>query len=165
MEMSTINLRPYSRRVDREHSVWHMGHLFSFLARSEDTNGQFAVLEVLGQQGFEPPLHTHSRDDEAFYVLEGEIEFRAGDKIIPAGPGSFVFLPRGVAHTFQFRTARTRMLIVTAPAGLEAAFSQLSEPAQTLGLPPVPPAPPDLPRFMQVFGEVGVTFAPPPSHI
>lgn len=162
--MQITTLVPYERRASLENSVWQMGNLFSFLANSADTNNQFAVMEVLGRQGFEPPPHTHSRDDEAFYILEGEIEFHIGDQFIQAKAGSFVFAPRGIMHRFQFKTPQIRMLVISTPAGLEAGFRQLSEPAQALTLPPIPTTPPDVPRLIQVFGELGVTFAPPPER-
>lgn len=162
--METTKLLPFERRASLENSVWQMGNLFSFLANAEDTHNQFALMEVRARRGFEPPPHTHSRDDEAFYVLEGEIEFHIGDQLIHAQSGSFVFAPRGIMHGFQIKTPEIRMLVISTPAGLEAGFRQLSEPAQALTLPPIPTTPPDVPRLIQVFGELGVTFPPPPSN-
>jgi quercetin dioxygenase-like cupin family protein len=161
--VENATLTPFERHASLENSVWQMGNLFSFLANAQDTHNQFAVMEIKARRGFEPPPHTHSRDDEAFYLLEGEIEFYIGNHHIHAKAGSFVFAPRGIMHSFQFTTDEVRMLVISTPPGLEAGFQRLSEPAQTLDLPPIPTTPPDVPRLIQVFGELGVTFAPPPA--
>ena len=70
-------------------------------ARADDTGGSLGLVEATFYRGFGPPLHVHSREDEGFYVLEGEIRFRQGDHEFLAGPGSWVWGPRGVAHAFK----------------------------------------------------------------
>jgi len=64
-------------------SRWYMGALFTWLARAEDTHGAFSLVDIQGRAGAEPPPHTHSREDEAAFVIEGEITFRVGEKIMP----------------------------------------------------------------------------------
>jgi hypothetical protein len=76
----------YARRVDSGSSVWYLGNLFTILAGSEDTEGRFALIEMLARKGTEPPRHVHHREDEAFYVLEGEITFYIGDETYVATP-------------------------------------------------------------------------------
>jgi quercetin dioxygenase-like cupin family protein len=72
--------------------------------------------------GNEPPLHVHSREDEWFYVLEGEVTFHAGDQNLPGSPGSLVSLPRGIPHTFTVESGTARMLMLNAPGGFERMF-------------------------------------------
>ena len=62
-----------------DHSVWYNGALMTFLATGEDTHGQFALIEAVGRKGSDAPPHIHHREDEIFYVLEGEIIVSVGD--------------------------------------------------------------------------------------
>ena len=92
--------RAFARRPGAGSSRDYLGHLFSFLADSGQTNGSLAIIEVTVRKGLEPPPHTHSREDEMYYVLDGRWSFDAGGEPFAAEPGSLVFLPRGVAHSF-----------------------------------------------------------------
>ena len=98
------------------------GHVI-FKARGHQTGGRLTVLETVITAGDGPPLHVHVKDDEAVYVLEGEIDFRVGDELYHNRAGSFVFIPRGVPHTFQnVGTDDARMLLMFAPSGIERLF-------------------------------------------
>ena len=59
-------------------------------------------------------LHVHYSDDEAWHVLEGQLTFRYSDRSETAGPGTTVFVPAGVAHTYTAAPG-TRYLIVLTP--------------------------------------------------
>ena len=77
-----------------------------------ETAGAYAIMEGQTPPGAGPPQHRHSREDEAFYVLEGEYEFNVGGQRIRAPGGTFVFGPRGVAHSFRnIGATPARMLI------------------------------------------------------
>lgn len=94
-------------------------------ARTETTAGSFAFLEnvVPSLQG--PPLHTHAREDEMWYVLEGHFRFRADAEMLDAPAGSFVFVPRGVAHCFQnIGEGEAKILVMFTPGGMERFFEQ-----------------------------------------
>jgi quercetin dioxygenase-like cupin family protein len=136
----------YARRADPESSVWSLGCLFTVLADSEETGGQYALIESLSPKGAEPPRHVHSREDETFYVLEGEITFYIGEETYAAAPGAFVSAPRGVPHSYTFETDVIRMLVIVAPGGFEEFFRdpRFSEPAWAAELPPPPKARPTL---------------------
>src|SRR3982750_3870596 len=82
-------------------SVWFLGNLMVVKATAQGTNGAFVLLESLIPAGASPPMHIHEREDEACWVLEGEVTFRCADETFAATPGSFVFLPRNVPHTFR----------------------------------------------------------------
>jgi quercetin dioxygenase-like cupin family protein len=69
-------------RQSLDRSVWYNGSLFTFLATGEETQGQFALIEALARKGNVPPRHIHHREDETFYVLEGEITVSVGDRTI-----------------------------------------------------------------------------------
>lgn len=155
----------YGRRVDLESSVWYMGNLFGFLARSEETEGRFALIEILARKGTEPPRHVHRREDEAFYVLEGEVTFYVGDETHEAGPGTFVFAPRGVPHSFVFETDVVRKLATITPGKLDEHFRdpRFAEPARALALPPPPEGPPDVAALAEDLAGYGVEIVGPPG--
>ena len=158
-------LDQYARRVSPESSVCYLGGLFSVLAGAEDTNGRFCLMEIVGRKGMEPPRHVHHRDDEGFYVLEGEITFYVGDEIYEATPGTFIFAPRGVPHSFTFETETIRKLAIVTPGGLEEHFRdrRFGEPAQALTLPPPPAGPPDMTAFVEDLASRGVEIVGPPG--
>jgi quercetin dioxygenase-like cupin family protein len=129
---------PCARRAGRGTSIWYMGCLFTVLAASDDTGGRFGLLEMVVPKGREPSRHLHRQDDEGFYVLEGNLTFYVGEEVYEAGPGAFVFLPRGVPHSYVFETDEVRMLGIVAPGGLEGHFRdpRFAEAAESPTLPP-----------------------------
>src|SRR5215475_9822290 len=106
-------------RQSLENSVWNTGWLLTFLATGEDTNGQFALQEQVGRKGNVPPPHIHHREDETFYVLEGEMTFSIGDEMIKATPGTMVFAPRDVPHSFTIDSEQARIHVMNTPARIE----------------------------------------------
>ncbi|MBT8202438.1 MAG: cupin domain-containing protein [Acidimicrobiia bacterium] len=89
------------------------------------TAGAFTLLEIEVAPGLGPPQHLHQREDEMWFVLDGSLRFLAGERILPAGPGSFVFVPRGTAHCFQNVGATpARLLVMFAPSGMERFFRE-----------------------------------------
>lgn len=91
-----------------------------------DTGGAFALLEYVAPPGAGSPAHTHSREEETFYVREGALLFHLGGEEITAGPGSVVHIPRGLLHDFQSigDTDCVAMILAT-PAGLDRYFREL----------------------------------------
>ena len=158
-------LGQYARRASLESSVWYMGGLFTILAGSEETNGQFGLMEIMGRKGVEPPRHVHHRDDEGFYMLEGEITYYVGEETYKADPGTFVFLPRGAPHSFPFETDVIRKPALVTPGGMEEHFRdpRFSEPAQALTLPPPPAGPPDMAAFAEDLAGYGIEIVGPPG--
>jgi quercetin dioxygenase-like cupin family protein len=155
---------PFSRRLGGEGSYWGLRLLQTFLVEGQDTDGRVSLGEGLARKGAEPPPHIHTREDEAYYLLEGELTFRVGGQTIEARPGDFVWLPRGIEHSFELKTAQARALVLFTPAGIEEAFKQLGEPARSATLPPAPKEPPDVEKVVSVFNAYGVGFAPPPTE-
>src|SRR5215207_176764 len=88
-----------------------------FLARTVDTpRFTFGIIEIA--PGREPEAHVHSAEDDAFYIVEGEMTFTFGDETASAPPGTFVLVPPGVEHGFRNDGSRpVRMLNIHAPAG------------------------------------------------
>jgi len=99
------------------------GDVYRFLATSEDTNGKYALWEAIVPPGGGPPPHVHSREEEGFYILEGEITVHIGEERIVTTAGMFANMPVGTPHSFKNESNRpAKMLISVAPAGLEEMF-------------------------------------------
>jgi quercetin dioxygenase-like cupin family protein len=133
--MVTTETIPFARAKELDNTIWFGPSRMSFLVTGEDTGGRFALLELEARQGIEPPLHVHEREDECFYVLDGEIDFTVGSREFHGGPGAFVFMPRGVSHGFRLRTETAKALLFLAPAGFENFFRRLGEPAGSFDVP------------------------------
>lgn len=109
-------------------------YLLTWLAEGKDTGGRYATAEVvIPKAGGEPPPHTHTREDESYYILEGEFAFRVGGETVEAGPGDYVWLPRGIEHSFELKTERAKALITMTPADLEGFFKRLNQPRESRG--------------------------------
>lgn len=105
-----------------------VGDLYDILADSAQTGGQYALLHaIVPPQGGTPP-HTHSREDEAFYVLEGELVVTIDGQRHVARAGSFVHAPRGIPHFFRNEGATPAVIQVwVVPGGFEAFFREVGE--------------------------------------
>lgn len=113
-----------------------------FLARTEDTpRFNFGIIEMSPGRAMEQ--HVHEEEDDSFYILEGEMTFYVGEETYKAGPGSFVFGPKDVPHTYIVDSGPAKLLFVLSPAGFEGFIEAISEPAQARTLPPQPKIPPD----------------------
>jgi mannose-6-phosphate isomerase-like protein (cupin superfamily) len=94
-------------------------------AHTGNTNGSLSVLELVVQPKSGPALHLHHREDELWYVLEGDFRFKAGDALFRVSTGGMAFGPRGTPHCFQNAgDAPGRLLIVTTPSGVERFFEE-----------------------------------------
>src|SRR5687768_12765685 len=106
-------------------AVWYLDVLKVLKAPAAATGGRISVAEQVMPEGSSPPLHVHHREDEAFYVLEGQITCRAGDRTLLAPAGSFVWLPRDVPHTFRVDSPTARIITLCVPGGFEAFFEAI----------------------------------------
>lgn len=142
-------------------SVWFLGSLMSLKASGEQTGGAFGLIEQVLPPGFAPPLHIHHDEDEAFYLLEGEMSFTCGDQTTRAKPGSFIFFPRDIPHWFRVEgTKSARLLQLNAPAGLERFFVEAGKPATELVLPPAEL--PDLEKLVSIAAKYNLEILGPP---
>jgi quercetin dioxygenase-like cupin family protein len=141
----------------------YAGHLFDWKLLGSATGGTLALAEVEGWQGGEPPFHVHEREDEFFYILEGEMTFKIGDELKRATPGTMVWAPRAVPHGFMFDTERVRLLIGFSPAGQDTLFRAFSTPATgTLPRAPQPAEMPDFEAIEAADKRAGVIYLGPP---
>lgn len=147
---------------------WHLGTLMMWHIVGAQSGNLLTLGEVLVRPGCEPPIHVHAREDETWFVLDGDVIFQRGLERIHATAGSAVLLPRGIPHGFAVQGPLARMLHIYTPSGIEHAFAAVSVPAAGPGLPPPPDGPPDealLNTLAQAYGERGVTFVGPPLPV
>jgi quercetin dioxygenase-like cupin family protein len=94
--------------------LWY-NYLFTMKAGALET-GAFALMDFATRRGEEPPEHVHEGEDELFYILDGELTFKCGDRTFDLGPRGFIFLPRDVPHSFAIRSdGLARVLVMTHP--------------------------------------------------
>jgi mannose-6-phosphate isomerase-like protein (cupin superfamily) len=144
MEATTSGaMRPYALAAGEGEAIWYVNNRATILATAAQTGGAFGLVHMEVADGHGPPLHIHRAEDEAFWVLEGRLTVRCGDTEFAAGPGAFVYTPRGVPHTFRLEGgAPARLLVLLTPGGGEGYFVEAGRPAAGPGLPL--PAPPDV---------------------
>src|SRR5687768_13190478 len=120
----------YAMQPDDGEALWFNGALVLVKASADQTEGRLAAVEFLAPKGFAAPLHVHRADDEFFIVLAGEVRFQLGEEVTEGGPGSLVYGPRGVGHSFHVDSPEARLLLIYGPAGTERVFREAGKPAR-----------------------------------
>ena len=161
--MAGATIGPIAFAQGQGEVFWSFGGLVTVKATAETTGGGVGVVEVLAPRGAGSPLHVHHREDEWFYVIEGELTFWVGGRTIDAPAGSFVFGPRDIPHTFMVKSELSRFLLVVEPGGFESFMRDLSQPALTLTPPPPPTGPPDMEFILSTAARYGIEILGPPG--
>jgi quercetin dioxygenase-like cupin family protein len=139
-----------------------VGDVYRFLATGAETDGKYALLEATVFPGGGPPPHVHSREEESFYILEGEITFTIDGNRQVATAGMFANMPVGTPHSFRNESPQpARMLISVAPAGLEQMFLEVGVPVVP-GAAPLPPTEAEIARLLAAAPRYGVEIRLPP---
>jgi quercetin dioxygenase-like cupin family protein len=134
-----------------------VGDVYRFLATGEDTYGKYALFEAFVSPGGGPPPHVHSREEEGFYILEGEITFTIGEQRLVASAGMFANMPVGTPHSFKNESGTpARMLIALAPAGLEKMFFEVGVPVPPGATTAAPPTKEEIEKLLAVAPRYGV---------
>ena len=141
-------------------SVWSIGGRFTRKVGGDDTADRLAILEAVVTRTSEPRLHIHHREDEAFYVLDGQLSFHVGETVLTAVAGSLAFAPMGIPHTFTVDIEPSRVLVITGPAGFERFVFELGVPA-TSDEPPASLAPPPAAVILPVAERHGIEIVGP----
>jgi quercetin dioxygenase-like cupin family protein len=129
-------------------AFWLLTDLHTFKVVGDDTNGAFTVAELIAGPEMGPPPHIHRNNDESFYILEGRFDFSLDGKPFSAGPGEFVYLPKGVVHTHSAGGgAPAKALVMQTPSGVEKFIAEAGKPATD---PSKRPAPPEMPELLKV---------------
>jgi quercetin dioxygenase-like cupin family protein len=141
---------------------WYGNSLWEFLVPNEATGGQLTVFRATMPEGFSPPRHIHTREDEVFLVLDGDACFDIDGRRLLAGPGTTVYMPRGVPHTFRVQSPVARMLGIMTPGRFEELFRNLSVPAGARTLPEPGTVPFDVAAVMAEQTRLGTQVVGPP---
>jgi mannose-6-phosphate isomerase-like protein (cupin superfamily) len=147
-------------------SLWVLGELVTYKTTSEQTGGAYSLFEVATQPGVGPPPHVQHREDESFFVLEGEYEFL--DDVggtTRAGVGSLIYVPRGNLHAHKYVGESVgRMLVTQTPGGLhECFFEEIGKPAMDGPEPSVSEGSQDVGRIIAIAVKYGIEIPTPPS--
>ena len=141
----TAEGRPYVLGPAEGPAYWFLGNLATVKASGAQTRGRLTVVEFLNPAGFAPPVHRHLHEDEMFYVLSGTARFQCDSRVFDAGPGDFVLLPVGLAHTFLVgKDEPLRCLQITTPSGFEDFVAEAGAPASARHLPEPGPVDPEM---------------------
>jgi mannose-6-phosphate isomerase-like protein (cupin superfamily) len=143
-------------------SLWVMGVLVTHKVPSHKTGGAYALFEVATQPGSGPPPHIHHREDESFYVMEGEYEFLIEGRTVRVGPGSLLYLPKGTLHAHRgVGEGVGKMLVTQTPGGLyERFFEEVGRPVEgEEGLPDFEELP-EAERIVELATEHGIEIPP-----
>lgn len=141
---------PLAVARDEGEARWWFDALAVIKATAADTGGLMSIVEVTEPPGAEAPLHVHHREDEAFWILEGDVTLYVGDEAIEARAGDYAWGPRGIPHRYTVGAAGCRMLFICVPGGFEKLVVEMSEPAGSRALPPPSEGPPDMERIAAV---------------
>jgi mannose-6-phosphate isomerase-like protein (cupin superfamily) len=151
-------------RLERAQPLWFIDNLVHLHIDGDASGGTLALADERGRRGDMPPLHVHHRDDEAFYVIDGELSlFVAGEQFVLA-TGQAALAPRGVPHSYRVESEEAHWLVITTPAGFESFVREVAEPAPGEELPPAgrlhDPA-----VLAQAAAEVGIEILGPPGAL
>jgi mannose-6-phosphate isomerase-like protein (cupin superfamily) len=142
MTDSATQVAPIALGPGEGEALWFLGALATIKSSAETTGGRVAVVEHLAPHGSGSPLHVHHREDEWFYVLEGELTFWVGGAVTVAAGGA---------------------VLVTEPAGFEGFMRAGGVPAERLEIPPAPTGPPDVEGLTRLAASFGIEIVGPPG--
>ncbi len=158
--MAAVANLPLSPESLDMRALWFLDTLTFIKASASDTRGAFAVCEQVLPPRYETPYHLHREEDEAFYILEGELTLILNGQRRSLRPGDFLFAPRNVAHGLRVAGPdRVRILIVVTPPGFENFVAEMSEPAKSMTFPP--PQPPDMEKLVHLAAKYGIEILGP----
>jgi quercetin dioxygenase-like cupin family protein len=149
-------LKPAFVLSDEGEARWWGPGLAVIKAGAADTGGQMTIVEVTEPPGAEAPLHVHHKEDEAFWVLDGDVTFQIGETTVAANAGDYAFGPRHLPHRYTVGDKGCRMLFILVPGGFEDLVLAMSEPARTRALPPLSSEEPDMQQLKAIAEAHGV---------
>ena len=115
------------RPTDSVKVTFGAGDEYRYLGTGDDTDGGYFLVEAIVPPGGGPPFHTQSREEEAFYILEGELSFYGDDGEVVAGPGTYLNIPKGARHRFRNNgDQKAKMLFFFTPARIEGLFDEFA---------------------------------------
>lgn len=149
--------QPTLKKPGEGRTIGVVGDIYRFLATGEDTDGRYALFEALVPPGGGPPPHVHSREEEGFFILEGEITFTINGERVVATAGMFANMPVGTPHSFKNESSQSaKMLISLVPAGLENMFFEVGVPLAEGATTALLPTKEGIEKLLQIAPNYGV---------
>lgn len=155
---------PTSLHAPTAGPLWFLDNLAYVHIAGQQSGGAFSLSELSGARGNMPPLHVHHRDDETFYVIDGEVTVFVGDREISVDAGHATLAPREVPHTYRVESDTARWLVINSPAGFEQFLLAESQPAAAAELPPEG-RPADPQALARAAAEYGIEILGPPGTL
>jgi quercetin dioxygenase-like cupin family protein len=143
-------------------AIWFIDNLARVRVDGETSGGELAIVELEARRGDMPPLHVHTREHEAFVVLEGELSLHLPGRMLTASTGETVLAPRGVPHAYRVESEHARWLAVCTPARFDEVDRELGEPAGAEELPPEGTEH-DVARIGEIAARYGIDLLGPPG--
>jgi mannose-6-phosphate isomerase-like protein (cupin superfamily) len=152
--------QPFVLGPDGGEATWFLGTRMTVKATAQTTGGAFGLIEVQLAVGFSPPMHIHHQEDESFWILEGELTVVCDGQSYQAGPGSLIYLPRDLPHTFRVDKGPARLLELVQPGGHEQFYLEGGRPALDDTISEFDPR--DLERVLALYAKYRLEHAGPP---
>jgi len=147
---SVNDMKPKVIRADEGKTINVIGDVQTFKLTGKDTNGQFTLIEEENHPGVMIPMHVHTKEDEVFKVVEGQMELTVGEETTVLKEGDIGFGPRGVPHSWKIiGDQKAKVILSVFPSGIEFMFEELGQ---------LPAGPPDFPKVAEICGRFGVSF-------
>lgn len=155
-----VTTGPYAVADGDGRATWFAGALLVHKAEGAATNYQFDLLDQTMPPGYVVPRHLHHTEDEAWYLLDGEMTFYCGDDELTATRGGWVFAPREIPHSFKVGPRGARALTFGFPSGFARFVAEFGEPAPRRAVPP--PGPIDEGRLVELARKYQIEIVGPP---
>jgi quercetin dioxygenase-like cupin family protein len=147
-------IKPNERRV-----IETSGDICSFMIIGENSDNAYALMESIISPGGGPPPHIQHRNEEGFYVLEGELVFKVDGKEVVAVEGDFVNIPKGAVHGFTNKTnKKARILVVMSPSVEEYYLLEVGHPLKDIHAPLPPTTQEDVQKYLAVAPKYGIEY-------
>jgi quercetin dioxygenase-like cupin family protein len=129
-----------------------------------ETGGAYALIDCRIPPDGGPPPHIHRREDEDFFIIDGELTFYVEGKEVKAPAGTYIHVPRNIPHSFKNMSSKeVRALIWVRPAGLEVFFQEIGTRLPDSSAAPAPVTPADIEKLIATAPKYGIEILPPPK--
>jgi len=157
--VTTFNIVPALKYQPKPKRYYFDVALGSILLSGEDTGGAYCLLDLRVAPGKSVPRHTHTREDEALFVLSGELEATVGHEIFTLRAGETLFAPRNIPHQLRNPgSVANHYLIMFSPSGFEEFLKAKSVPAPDNAVAPTDPPPAAVQNVFQLASDYGIQF-------
>jgi mannose-6-phosphate isomerase-like protein (cupin superfamily) len=160
--MSTMQ-KPKVARVTDCDAISLLGDIYTILVTGEESGGKYAWAEAVVGPGNGVPPHLHTREDESFYILEGQLDFMVDGREVAVSAGTILHVPLGTVHAYKNNSGKpAKYLVQTVPSGFEKMLAECGQPVPA-GTSPIAPREEDIQRLLSVAPKYGIEILPPPE--